>query len=140
MYQVVLDTNVLVAAMRSRLGASHRLLSGLGDRRWRPNLTVALLLEYESILKRDCATFGLSTSDIDDALDGICSQAGMHRLYFLWRPVASDPDDDLVFEAAIASRSDFIVTYNKRDFADSRKFGILCLTPKEFLGQLEESQ
>jgi len=138
MYQIVLDTNVLVAAMRSRHGASHRLLSLLGDDRWRPNVTVAVVLEYETVLKRDCQQFGLTEQDIDDVVDAICSQAGLHRLYFLWRPVASDPDDDLVLEAAIASHSDFIITFNTRDFADSTKFGIRCLTPKEFLILLEE--
>jgi predicted nucleic acid-binding protein len=102
------------------------------------NLTVAVALEYESVLKRGCASFGLTESDIDDVLDAICSQAGLTRQYFLWRPVASDPNDDLVFEAAIASRSDFIITYNKRDFPDTRRFGIQCLTPKEFLILMRE--
>lgn len=71
MYQVVLDTNVLVAAMRSRQGASFRLLSLLGDSRWRPNLTVAVALEYEAVLKRNCRDFGLTEADIDDALDAL---------------------------------------------------------------------
>ena len=137
MYQVVLDTNVLVAAMRSKHGASYRLLSLVGDSRWRPNLTVAVALEYEAVLKRNCRDFGLTEDDIDDALDTICSQAGLHRQYFLWRPLSSDPDDDFVMEAAIASRSDFIVTYNKRDFLESRRFGIQCLTPREFLILIE---
>lgn len=138
MYQVVLDTNVLVAAMRSRLGASYRLLDRVGDGLWRPNLTIALLLEYEAVLKRDCRDFGLSLEDIDDLLDGICSQSGLHRVYFLWRSRSKDPNDDLVLEAAIASHSDFIVTFNKRDFAHSGEFGIQCLTPREFLILLEE--
>jgi putative PIN family toxin of toxin-antitoxin system len=137
MYQVVLDTNILVAALRSSRGASHRLLNLLGDGRWRPNLTVAIVLEYEAILKRDCREFGLSEGDIDDVLDALCSQAGLHRLYFLWRPGAADPDDDLVLEAAIASHSDFIVTFNGRDFPDIQKFGIRCVTPKEFLILIE---
>ena len=131
MYQIVLDTNVLVAAMRSKHGASYRLLSQLGDNRWRPNLTVAVVLEYEAVLKRNCQQFGLTAEDIDEVVDAICSQAGLHRLYFLWRPVASDPEDDLILEAAIASHSDFIITFNTRDFADSSKFGIRCLTPGE---------
>jgi putative PIN family toxin of toxin-antitoxin system len=138
MYQVVLDTNVLVAAMRSKTGASYGLLRLLGDGRWRPNLTVAVALEYEAVLKRNCREFGLTEDDIDDALDALFSQAGLHRLYFLWRPVAADPDDDLVMEAAIASHSDFVVTFNKRDFPDSRRFGIDCLTPREFLILSEE--
>ena len=138
MYQIVLDTNVLVAAMRSQRGASHRLLSQLGSRRWRLNVTVAMVLEYEAVLKRNCREFGLLETDIDDAVDAICSQAGLHRRYFLWRPVATDPDDDLVMEAAIASHSDFIVTFNKRDFAECERFGIRCLTPKELLILTEE--
>ena len=80
MFQVVLDTNVLVAAMRSRLGASYRLLSLLGDGRWRPNLTVAVALEYEAVLKRNCREFSLTERDIDDALDAVVSQAGLHPL------------------------------------------------------------
>jgi putative PIN family toxin of toxin-antitoxin system len=133
MYQVVLDTNVLVSAIRSKHGASFRLLSHLGDGRWRPNLTVAIALEYEAVLKRNCQDFGLTEDDVDDALDAIVSVSGLHRLYFLWRPVAADPDDDLVMEAAIASHSDFVITFNKRDFPESRRFGIECLTPREFL-------
>lgn len=138
MYQIVVDTNVLVAAMRSKHGASYRLLDQLGNDRWRPNVTVAVVLEYEAVLKRDCGDFVFTEQDIDDVVDAICSQAGLHRLYFQWRPVASDPDDDLILEAAIASRSDFIITFNKRDFPDSQRFGIRCLTPKEFLILLEE--
>ena len=128
MYQVVLDTNVLVAALRSKSGASHRLLELLGDSRWRPNVTVAVVLEYEAVLKRDCREFGLTDVDVDDVVDAICSQAGLHRLYFLWRPVASDPNDDLMLEAAIASHSDFL---------PSSRFSII-FTPREFLILLKE--
>jgi putative PIN family toxin of toxin-antitoxin system len=138
MYQVVLDTNVLGAALRSRSGASHRLLELLGDSHWRPNVTVAVVLEYEAVLKRDCREFGLTDEDVDDVVDAICSEAGLHRLYFLWRPVASDPDDDLVLEAAIASHSDFIITFNQRDLPESSRFGIRCLTLKEFLILLKD--
>jgi predicted nucleic acid-binding protein len=137
MYQVVLDTNVLLAAMRSRNGASYRLLSRLGEDLWRPNITVAVALEYEAVLKRNCRAFGLTEGDIDDILDGLFSRAGLHRLYFLWRPVAADPNDDFVMEAAIASHSDFLITFNKRDFPESRRFGIERSTPGEFLILIE---
>lgn len=133
MYQVVIDTNVLVSALRSSRGASFRLLKILGDSRWRPNLTAGLALEYEAVLKRENQPFGMATADIDDLLDAFCAYSGLHHLYFQWRPVALDPDDDLVIEAAIASHSDFIVTFNKRDFTGSHRFGIECLNPKEFL-------
>jgi hypothetical protein len=77
-------------------GASYRLLKLVGDDRWRPNVTASLVLEYESVLKRNGQPFDLTHEDIDALLDTLCSQAGRHRLYFLWRPVAADPDDDLV--------------------------------------------
>ncbi|HKO20842.1 MAG TPA: putative toxin-antitoxin system toxin component, PIN family [Acidobacteriaceae bacterium] len=139
MYQIVLDTNVLVAAMRSKRGASHRLLSLLGDRRWRSNLTVPVVLEYEAVLKRTCTEFGLTETDIDDLIDAVCAYSGLQRLYFVWRPTAADADDDLIMDAAIASHSDFIVTFNKRDFPNAQRFGIRCLTPKEFLILIEEA-
>ena len=68
MYQVVIDTNVLVAALLSNRGASHRLLRLVGDDRWRMNLSVPLVLEYEQTLKRTCAGEALTGSDIDGIL------------------------------------------------------------------------
>src|SRR5260221_2792809 len=65
MYQVVIDTNVLVAGLLSNLGASHRLLRLVGDHRWRINVSVPLILEYEQTLKRVCPAATLSGSDID---------------------------------------------------------------------------
>jgi putative PIN family toxin of toxin-antitoxin system len=138
MIQVVIDTNVLVAAIRSRLGASYALLQKLGDPRWRLNLTASVVFEYEAVLKRHCHEVGISESEIDELLDAICSGAGLHRIYFSWRPVAGDPNDDLILEAAIASRSEFIITFNWRDFSASEQFGIRCLTPKEFLILMKE--
>ena len=87
MYQVVLDTNVLVAALRSKLGAFHHLLQLIGDARWRPNVTVPVVLEYESVLKRDCRAFGLTEHDVDDVVQALCSQAGLHRFIFCGGPL-----------------------------------------------------
>jgi len=68
MYQVVIDTNVIVAALLSNRGASHRLLRLVGDPRWRINLSVPLVLEYEQTLKRVCTGGDLSGSDIDSVV------------------------------------------------------------------------
>jgi putative PIN family toxin of toxin-antitoxin system len=133
MYQVVLDTSVLVAALRSRNGASWHLLSSLGSERWRPNVTVAVVLEYEAVLKRDCADLGLTPEGADAVLDAVCSQSGLYRQYFSARPALRDPNDEMILEAAIASRSDFIITFNKRDFGGCERFGIRCIAPREFL-------
>jgi putative PIN family toxin of toxin-antitoxin system len=133
MYQVVIDTNVLVAALRSRNGASWHLIGLLGNGQWRSNLTVAVVLEYEAVLKKNRQALGLTEVEIDVLLDGLCSESGLHRQYFAWRPVLPDPDDEFILEAAVASNSDFVITFNQRDFEGIEKFGIRCLTPGEFL-------
>src|ERR1039458_4198613 len=85
MYQAVIDTNVLVAAMLSNRGASHRLLRLVGADRWRINLSVPLVLEYEQTLKRVCTGGDLSGSDIDSVMQYLCANANLRDIFFLWR-------------------------------------------------------
>jgi predicted nucleic acid-binding protein len=55
------------------------------------------------------------------------------ELHYLWRQSLADEDDHLVLEAAMASSSPVIVTFNKRDLAPAEKMGISLMTPKEFM-------
>jgi putative PIN family toxin of toxin-antitoxin system len=138
MFQVVIDTNVLLAALRSNRGASYRLLSLVGDNRWQLNLSVPLLLEYEDALKRPSAGLGLTHMDIDNILDFLCAIANRREIFYLWRPVLLDPKDDFILELAVESSSDFIITFNVKDFIGVEKFGLAAITPREFLKQLGE--
>ena len=138
MYQVVIDTNVLLAALRSRRGASYRLLSLIGDGRWQMNLSVPMFLEYEDVVKRPDSGVGLSAVEVDDILDFICAEANLREIFYLWRPVLPDPKDDFILELAVESNCDYIVTFNVRDFAGAEKFGIEIVTPREFLRKLGE--
>ncbi len=131
--QVVIDTNVLISAPRSRTGASFKLLSLVGTDHFKINISVPLLFEYEEAAKRQKRETVLTSRDIDDILDYLCSVATRHEIFFLWRPFLRDPKDDLVLELAVEACCDFIVTYNKRDFEGAEKFGIRVVTPKEFL-------
>jgi predicted nucleic acid-binding protein len=72
MLDVVLDTNVLVSAFRSSLGASYRLLQTLDGRKWHPIISPALAFEYEAVLKRGAAEIGLTPQDIDDFIEYLC--------------------------------------------------------------------
>jgi putative PIN family toxin of toxin-antitoxin system len=137
-YQVVVDTNVLLAALRSRRGASYRLLSLLGDGRRQMNVSVPLVLEYEDVVKRPGVGVGLSTDEVDDILNFICAEANRREIFYLWRPILPDPKDDFILELAVESRCDYIVTFNVRDFAGADKFGIKIATPREFLRKLGE--
>jgi len=112
----VVDTNVLVAALLSNRGASHRLLRLVGDPRWRMNLSVPLVLEYEQTLKRVCVGGDLSANDIDSVVQFLCANANLRFIFFLWRPLLPDPKDDFVLELAVESRADFLLTFNAKDF------------------------
>jgi putative PIN family toxin of toxin-antitoxin system len=136
MFQVVIDTNVLLAALRSNRGASYRLLSLVGDDRWELNLSVPLLLEYEDVLKRPNA--GLVYEDIDAILDFLCAVANRREIFYLWRPILLDPKDDFILELAVESNADFIITFNLKDFMGIERFGLAAITPREFLHKLGE--
>jgi putative PIN family toxin of toxin-antitoxin system len=132
-YQLVVDTNILIAAFRSKRGAAYKFLTLLNDQRWQLNLSIALVFEYEEILKRNQQSIGLNQKEIDTLLDGLCSIANHCDIFYLWRPLASDPDDDFIIDLAVKSQANFIITYNQRDLQQATQFGIQLLTPKAFL-------
>lgn len=135
---VVLDTNVLLSALRSKLGASFRLLYQIGDSRFKINLSVPLILEYEDVLKRSNSGLLLSHQEIDDVLDFLCQNAGLREIFYLWRPVLRDPKDDFLLELAVESGSEYIVTFNVKDFNGIERFGVKAIRPGEFLRILDE--
>ncbi len=100
-YQIVLDTNVLVSGLRSQQGASYKLLTLLNDQRWQLNISAALVFEYEEILKRDAALLNLNSEEIDILVEGICSISNQRSIFYLWRPMTCDPDDDFLLELAV---------------------------------------
>jgi putative PIN family toxin of toxin-antitoxin system len=107
-YQLVLDTNVLFTGLRSNRGASYKLLTILNDRRWQLNVSTTLVFEYEEILKREKEQLGLSDEDIDNIIEAICTIANRCNIFYLWRPVARDPDDDFLIDLAVECQADFI--------------------------------
>lgn len=137
-YQVVLDTNVVLSALRSNQGASYKLLSLVGTSdRFQINLSVPLVLEYEDVLTRQSDELGLAREDIDDVLDYLCSVARRCQIFFLWRTFLRDPKDEFVLELAVEGGCDLIITYNQRDFAGIEQFGIRTITPRDFLRLIE---
>ena len=136
--RVVLDTNVLIAALRSRNGAYFQILKRIGRGQFDIILTVPLVLEYEDVAKRTARSAGLLHSDVDDILDYLCRVGELRDIFFLWRPFLKDPLDDMVLEAAVESECDFIVTHNVKDFAGIEQFGMEVLRPGAFLRKLED--
>jgi putative PIN family toxin of toxin-antitoxin system len=137
---VVIDTNVLVAGVRSRRGASFQLLSRIGTGEFDIAVSVPLVLEYEDVLLRQMAATSLDEADVRDIVDYMCSVATRQEIFSLWRPQLKDPGDDLVLELAVAANCDAIVTHNVRDFGGADRFGIRVVNPGMFLNQLRSSK
>jgi len=133
--KIVIDTNVLVAALRYRRGASFKLVSVLPSDKFAIAISVPLVFEYEDALKR-LESSAITEQDIGDFIDFLCEIGHHQEIFFLWRPFLPDPSDDHVLEVAVAAGCDTIITYNKRDFRGIEHFGIRILDPRELLSEI----
>ncbi len=134
----MLDSNVIVAAFRSRRGASFQVLQLLRDRRFEIALSVPLALEYEAVLLRHAEELGLSREDAVGFVSYLCKLAYKQEIHFLWRPALRDPADEFVLELAVAAECEAIVTHNRQDFRAVTRFGIPMITPADFLTKFQE--
>jgi len=140
MKTVVLDTNVIVAGLRSRNGASFQILQRLGTGCFVPVISVPLILEYEEVLTRQQRILGLTLKDIQAVIDYLC-KASLHQdIYYLWRPALKDPKDEMVLEVAANAQASAIVTFNVRDFEPAHKWNIEIITPPDFLKLLAKGE
>ena len=140
MLNIVVDTNVFISSLKSRNGASFKFLYKTSRKKYQQNISSTLVFEYESVAKRSDMNLKLSHKQIDSIIDMLCDWSNHCEIYFLWRPFLKDAKDDFVLELAIESNSQYIITYNVKDFNGIDKFNIRAITPKEFLrliGKLE---
>ena len=137
--RVVLDTNVVVSAFRSREGASFRLMSLVGTGRFTVCLSVSLMLEYEATLHDQLEDTDLGPNDVAEVLDFLGTAGEPCHVYFRWRPSLPDPEDDMVLELAVAGGCSRIVTYNVRDFRGLHRFAVRAVTPAAVLQEIGES-
>lgn len=136
--RVVLDTNVLVAASRSRQGASFSVLQRLRTDDFVALASVPLFLEYEAVLKRpeQMAVGNRTLAMVDAFLDALSLRTEPVHLHFLWRPQTRDPADEMVLETALNGAADALVTFNLNDFVAARRFKLPVWTPSTLLTQL----
>ena len=131
--RIVVDTNILVAATRSRDGPSFALMQLVRTRRVLMCCSPALFLEYEDVLQRadQREASGLSVKDVDAILNELAALLEPVLTHYQWRPQLRDPADEMVLEAAANARVGALVTYNLRDFIPANRFGIQVLTPEQ---------
>jgi len=131
---IVLDTSVLVAAARSRQGASFELLSSISSREFKICLSVSLYAEWQAVLTRtENIPPGLTVGSVQGYLRYLVSVAHLQAIHFLWRPYLPDPNDDMVLELAVAAGCRHVVTHNMRDFKGSERLGVQAITPGNYL-------
>jgi len=137
--RVVLDTDVVVAALRSPTGASAAILRLARDERVTLLANVALALEYEAVCSRPehAKAAGLTRAEVDVFVDAVIALVEPVESHYLWRPQLRDPADEMVLEAAVNGRATAIVTFNARDFGESAtRFGVGLLAPSEALRRM----
>lgn len=140
--RVVLDTNILIAASRSRTGASFALLRALRSRQFTALVSVPLMLEYEDVLKRpeQLEASWRDAAMTDAFLDAFCLLVEPVHLHYLWRPQLRDPADEMVLETALNGPAEYLVTLNLNDFAAAKHFRFPVVAPGAFLRQLQEEK
>lgn len=134
--RAVMDTNVLYAAFRSRLGASFELFRRLRHGEWIAIVSNHLIHEYEEVLKKNAGELGLSLEEVDELLNAICARAEEWQLQPGWSPILSDPDDEPLVQLAHESGANRIVTHNIRHLAPAVNAGIEVLKPGGFLARV----
>jgi putative PIN family toxin of toxin-antitoxin system len=138
--RIVLDTSVVVASLRTRLGAGNAVLRLVARRRVVALATPPLFLEYEDVLKRPehQLVHGLAPEAIDEFLAELAALIEPVEVHFQWRPQSRDPNDEMVLEAAINGQADALVTYNIADFAEAgERFRVSVLRPGDLLKKVK---
>ena len=138
--RVVFDTSVLVAAARSRTGASFALISSIPAQSFQITLSVALYTEWQDVLSRaENLPPEQTATDARRFLRFLASTAHLQEIYYLWRPFLRDADDDMILELAFAANCRYIVTHNIADFAGIERFGMEAITPGKFLHHIKNT-
>lgn len=133
---VTADTNVIFSALYSKKGASHFILRLILNEKLNLALSPQMYFEYYDVLTRDenLVKLNLSLAEIEEILDLLALLAKKYSIYFLLRPNLADEDDNLIYECAFASNSEYLITSNVRDFSggELKGFTFKVITPRDF--------
>jgi putative PIN family toxin of toxin-antitoxin system len=134
---IILDTNVLVAALSSAEGSSRAVLRGALLGRWKPLISLPLFAEYEDVFSREetLARSKVSAAVAQELLDALLSVSELVEIYYSWRPNLRDEGDNHVFELAVAAGDAVLLTWNLRDFArtELRFPHLRIMTPADWM-------
>ncbi|MBP7554242.1 MAG: putative toxin-antitoxin system toxin component, PIN family [Spirochaetes bacterium] len=137
--KIIIDTCVIVSGVKSRNGASYKILSNINKSIFRYGLSVALYLEYEAKLLEFSKTdlISLNKKEVETILSALVFYSNNVPIYYKIRPNLKDENDNMVYECAVNFGADFIVTHNVKDFkgGDLKPYSVSIITPQEFLAK-----
>ena len=139
--RLVLDTDVVVAGMRSPAGASAAILRSIRQGKATLLLSVPLALEYEAVCQEAVHRLaaGLSERQANILVSAVIAMAEPVETHFLWRPQLRDPNDEMVLELAVNGHADALVTFNIRDYGEAPgRFGVELLLPRTAIGRIRK--
>lgn len=136
-----MDTDVVVAAMRSPAGASAAILRSIREGTTQLLLSVPLALEYESVCTQaeHRLAAGLSERQAGAFVNAVIAMAEPVAIHFLWRPQLRDANDEMVLETAVNGRANALVTFNLKDFGDApARFGAELMLPRKAITRIRQ--
>lgn len=136
-----MDTDVIVAAMRSPTGASAAIVRKARQGKVALLASVPLAVEYEAVCVRPehQLAAGLSEQEVGIFVDAVIAIAEAVKIHYLWRPQLRDPSDEMDLEAAVNGRANLLITFNVRDYGSApARFGIEVMTPREAVERISK--
>ena len=136
-----MDTDAIVAAMRSPSGASAEIIRKVRRGKAALLLSVPLAMEYEAVCLRPehQLAAGLSEQEVRIFVDAVIAIAEPVKIHYLWRPQLRDPSDEMVLETAVNGRANLLITFNVRDYGTApARFGIEVMTPREAVERISK--
>ena len=140
--KVVIDTNVLVSAFLSPRGVPARIFKLLEQEAFELLLSEKILHEYAVALRyeRVKKVHKLSDEQIVRLLEDLRTSATIIKPTRSLTVVAVDPDDNKLFECALAGGAQFIVSGDAKVQAVKHYQGIEVFSPALFLVMLEQQK
>jgi putative PIN family toxin of toxin-antitoxin system len=138
---VVLDTSVLISALRSSTGAAAEVIRLALQRQLTLLMDYKLACEYRDVALRpeQLQASGKSRAETASILDALEAIAEPVFVAFRHRPLSPDVNDDMVLDVAINGNTNAIVTNNTRHFREAaERFHIDVLAPAELLSKFRK--
>ncbi len=139
--RVVLDTSVIITALRSSTGAAAEVIKLALRRELAPLMEYKLACEYRDVALRpeQLHVTNKSKAERSVILNALEAVAEPVFVAFRYRPLSPDANDDMVLDVAINGKADAIVTNNTRHFRRAaERFDIDLLAPAELLSEFRK--